>query len=151
MINVEINNDQLQLPLDQNLIRRGVEMILQDASFSEGLISVAVVDDATITRLHRDYLDLDEPTDVMSFPLQRTEESLEGEIVVSAETAQTTAPSYGWAREDELLLYVIHGALHLVGYDDTTPEKSEEMRRRESAYLERLGVKVPDAGGTDVS
>jgi probable rRNA maturation factor len=61
-------------------------------------------------------------------------------VIVSAETAELTAGWYGWTAEDELLLYVIHGTLHLVGYDDTTPETQIEMRERERACLACFGV-----------
>lgn len=115
-------------------------MILQDESFSRAEINVAVVDDPTIRQLHRKYLGQDEPTDVLSFVLENSEACLEGEVIVSAETALAAAPRFGWPAPDELLLYVIHGTLHLVGYDDTTPEKQAEMRRKEQSYLARFGL-----------
>ena len=68
------------------------------------------MDDRTIQQLNRQYLDHDEPTDVLSFLLEREAERLEGEIVVSRDTAACSAPAYGWTPADELLLYVIHGA-----------------------------------------
>ena len=100
-------------------------------------ISVAVVDDPTIAELHQRYLDDPSPTDVLSFVLERSPKYLEGEIVVSADTAADLAPNYNWTAADELLLYVIHGALHLVGYDDTTPKKRTKMREKEKEYLAR--------------
>ena len=56
------------------------------------------------------------------------------------ETARRAAPRYGWSAEDELLLYVIHGALHLAGYDDAAPAERKVMRSREETYLQRVGV-----------
>ena len=140
MITVEIANDQSQLPLDDGRLRRAVRKILQDEAILRAEISVAVVDDSTIRRLHQKYLAVDEPTDVLSFALERSEGYLDGEVVVSAETAAETAPQFGWAAEEELLLYVIHGTLHLVGYDDAAPSQRDEMRRRERACLASLGV-----------
>ena len=140
MITVEINNDQLEVPLDQQRLREAVQLILKDASVRQANVSIAVVDDPTIHALHRQYLELDEPTDVLSFILERSEDCLEGEVIVSAETAELTAGWYGWPAEDELLLYVIHGTLHLVGYDDTTPETQAEMRKQELACLACFGV-----------
>jgi hypothetical protein len=52
----------------------------------------------------------------------------------------SAAPRYGWSAADELLLYVIHGALHLAGYDDLTKSQAAEMRTAETEYLQRLGV-----------
>ena len=137
---IEIADEADCLPVDQVRLKNAVQMILEEASVAAGRISIAVVDDQTIRRLHRQYLDVDEPTDVLSFPLESDRSCLEGEVIVSAQTAQATAPQFGWSAENELLLYVIHGTLHLVGYDDTTDEKRTEMRRQEKAYLRRFGL-----------
>lgn len=136
---VEIHNEQACLPADPRH-RRAVRMILEDASLGRAQVSVAVVDDPTIRRLHREYLGEDSPTDVMSFVLERDDDYLEGEVVASAQTACAAAPEFGWPAADELLLYVIHGALHLVGYDDTSPRLRAEMRKQERAYLARFGL-----------
>ena len=78
-------------------------------------------------------------TDVLSFLLDQGD-GLEGEVVVAAQTALRTAPHYGWPPHDELLLYVVHGTLHLVGRDDASPAQRAEMRKRETAILEGLGI-----------
>ena len=91
-----------------------IKHVLESNSIADAAISLAVVDDETIRRLHERYLGIDEPTDVLSFPLSSSGEALEGEIVASAETAARRAVEFGWRAEDELLLYVVHGALHLV-------------------------------------
>lgn len=143
MITVAVANQQDALPLDRRRLRRAVRVILADEGIRQGEISVAVVDDAVIRRLHRQYLNRDCPTDVLSFALERGDGSLVGEVVVSAETALAAAPRFGWPAEHELLLYVIHGVLHLVGCGDATRRERAEMRRREQGYLARLGVQPP--------
>ena len=142
MIIVDVANQQSHLPFDQGRLKDAVQTVLEEASLAEAQISLAVVDDRTIGELHGRYLDNDSPTDVISFALERSETRLEGEVVVSAQTASAAAGRYGWAAEDELLLYVIHGTLHLVGYDDTTPEKQAEMHRQEQLHLGRYGLQV---------
>lgn len=132
---ITITNRQKLLPIDRRRIRRAVVAILRDAGRPKADVSIAVVDDATIAQLHGEFLDDPTPTDVLSFVLDDTPESFEGEVVVSAETAASSAPRYGNTPEDELLLYVIHGALHLVGYDDTTPRDRAVMRKHEKKYL----------------
>ena len=72
--------------------------------------------------------------------LERSEGRLEGELIVSAETAASCAGRFGWSTDDELLLYAIHGALHLVGCDDQTGQDRKSMRKRESHYLRRFGI-----------
>jgi probable rRNA maturation factor len=100
---------------------------------------VAVVDGATIHDLNRRYLSHDYPTDVLSFVLDDEDGHLEGEVVVSAETAVRVAAEVGWPSAAELLLYVIHGALHLVGFNDKSPLEAVEMQSAEARYLARFG------------
>ncbi|MGA2062362.1 MAG: rRNA maturation RNase YbeY [Thermoguttaceae bacterium] len=140
MLSITITNAQSQLPVDKKRLRRAVRMILKAESIERATIEVAVVDDRTIAELHQRYLDDPSPTDVLSFVLERSPKYIEGEIVVSADTAAASAPNYNWTAGDELLLYVIHGTLHLVGYDDTTPKKRSKMRGKEGEYLTRFGL-----------
>ena len=137
-----IANRQRKLPVDRRRMRRAVEQIVRDAEITAAQISVAIVDDPTIARLHQQFLNDPEPTDVLSFVLERSPEALEGEVVVSAETAQSCAPRYGCTAADELLRYVVHGTLHLVGYDDTTARKRAIMKKREGEYLSQSEKKI---------
>lgn len=136
MISIQISNRQKRLPVDRVRLRKAVRAIFQDAGIANVQLSVAIVDDPTIASLHAEFLDDPEPTDVLSFLLDRTDDSLEGEVVASADTAANSAPKFGNTAEDELLLYVIHGSLHLVGYDDASPKLRKEMRAMERKYLE---------------
>ena len=144
MIQVEVTNEQDATPLDEARLQSAVEKILADAGIAEAEISIAVVDDPTIHELNRRHLNHDYATDVLSFVLQRSRTSLEGEIVVSGDTAASAAGEYGWSAEEELLLYVIHGSLHLVGHDDQTPEAREQMRVQERRWLLEMGI-TPNA------
>ena len=92
--------------------------------------------------LNRQYLEHDYPTDVLSFVLEfdETSKSLDGEIIVSSDYAAREAARYGWTANDELLLYVIHGCLHLVGHDDTTPAAKRAMREAEVRLLAGFGL-----------
>jgi probable rRNA maturation factor len=145
---IKIANQQETLEFDRGRLRRAAEAILRDAGVDAPQLSIAIVDDATIHDLNRRYLDHDYPTDVLSFLLERRGKRLDGEVVVSAETAAREAAEYGWTAEDELLLYVIHGTLHLVGHDDDTDEASAAMRREERRYLAMFGLTTIDARDT---
>ncbi len=83
----------------------------------------------------------DYPTDVLTFPLESPEENgqLVGDIVVSWDTARRNAEELGLSPEGELLLYVVHGTLHLLGFDDTDQEVAGQMRWAERNCLESLG------------
>lgn len=146
MIHIDVANLQRAVPVDRRQFRRAVRLVLRDAGIVDAIVSLAVVDDATIRQLHHRYLGKDTTTDVLSFVLEQDAGMLEGEIIVGAETACRQAPRFGWTAENELLLYVIHGALHLVGYDDRTPRKRALMHRRQSEYLARLGIAREEVG-----
>ena len=140
MIQIDFRNEQHTLPVDESRLGEAIELVLRRAGVARAEISVAVVDDPSMHELNRRYLDHDEPTDVLSFVLEAGSGALEGEIIVSADTAASTAARFGWAAEDELLLYVIPGALHLVGYDDLNAAAKSDMRRQERACLAHFGL-----------
>lgn len=135
-----IANEQTTLAVDEDLLRRAVEWIVAEAGIRQATISLAIVDDPTIHRLNREYLQHDYATDVLSFLLEQEADSLEGEVIVSADTAAERAAEFGWSPHDELLLYVVHGTLHLVGYNDHKPEERQAMRRQERACLAQFGL-----------
>jgi probable rRNA maturation factor len=137
---VSFTNPQKLLRFDSRPLRKIVRRIVRQSGIREGSLSLAVVDDATIAGLNRQYLNDPSPTDVLSFVLESSPGYLEGEVVASAETAARAARKYGWSAADELKLYLIHGVLHLVGYDDHTPRQRSLMRKQERRYLEQLGV-----------
>ena len=143
-MDVSISNQQTQLPIEAARLEQAARGILDEAGYAAGRLSIAVVDDATIHALNRRHLAHDYPTDVLSFPLDAEGDRLEGEVVVSAETALANAAEYGWPAENELLLYVIHGTLHLTGYGDKTDDEARAMRDAEARWLRACGVAPPE-------
>jgi probable rRNA maturation factor len=121
--------------LDRSACRQLLRRIAADHEIAAGEISVAVVDKATIARLHAQFLQDPSPTDVLSFVLARRDAYLEGEIVACAEVAAEVAQRLHRPADGELLLYIVHGMLHLVGYDDLTLPEARTMRQRERAYV----------------
>ena len=140
MIKVLITNDQSQHEVDCEQLRAAVLGVVDEAEIGEGEVSLAIVDDETIHALNVRHLQHDYPTDVISFVLEQAAGHLEGEVIVSADMAATVAQEYGWPASHELLLYVIHGMLHLVGYDDKDPQKKIEMQAAERRHLQRFSI-----------
>jgi len=140
LIQIELTNQQDQHPVDAERLVAAVRGVLQGEGLKRAEISIAVVDDTTIHQLNVQYLNHDYPTDVLSFVLQREEDYVDGELIVSADTAAAESIRYGWKAADELLLYVIHGALHLTGYQDGSEEEVAVMRSREDHYLAQHGL-----------
>ena len=161
---IDIADRQTCLVLDEPRLREAVVRVLTEERIRMATISLALVDDAEIHRVNREFLGHDYPTDVISFRLDEdgSQESgvssrkidgedlgmpvpqpstinpqphLEGELIVSTETALREAAAHGWSPHDEVLLYVVHGVLHLCGYDDLTDEARPAMRVREREVL----------------
>lgn len=137
-------------------LRRVLDRVLADHG-AAGTLSLAVVGDAAIRGLHREFLGIDTPTDVLSFPLAgpvgeaALPAPLLGEVILSAETAAREAGRRGLPPERELALYAVHGCLHLVGYDDLEAAGRARMRAAERRYL-RLWEEVRfGAAGAPVS
>jgi probable rRNA maturation factor len=105
-----------------------------------GALSIALVDDRAIRRLHKEHLGLDSATDVLAFPLAGAPGGALGEVVASAETARREASARGHAPAAELLLYVVHGLLHLLGFDDHSVGDRRRMRAAERRALHAAGV-----------
>jgi probable rRNA maturation factor len=134
--------------------------VLAEEQVAGAEISVALVDDPAIHDINRQYLGHDYPTDVISFLLEcepAEEDSaigklpslrgkgkrLDGELIISTETAIQEAKNYGWSPREELVLYLIHGLLHLVGYDDLSSTEQSVMRARERAMLALFQITPP--------
>lgn len=147
MLRIDISNEH-EFPLDEVRLKKAVRAVLKDAGVDHGEISIAVVEDGQMHALNRKYLDHDYPTDVLSFVLSDEEEQLQGEIIVSSDYAAREAEIYKWRTEDEILLYVIHGSLHLVGYDDQDPASKAKMREQERRHLSSFGL-VPSYADND--
>lgn len=139
---IEIADDEQPHAIDRARLKKAVRGILQEAGIESAEISIAIVNDERMHELNRQYLQHDYSTDVLSFVLEydEAEKRLDGEIVASSDYAAREAPRYGWTADDEILLYVIHGCLHLVGHDDTTSLGQADMQAAESRHLARLGL-----------
>jgi probable rRNA maturation factor len=106
-------------------------------------LSIAVSDDATVRRLNRRFRGEDEPTDVLSFALDSNEAFVTpangprqlGDVIISYPTAARQAKEAGHAIDEELAHLLVHGVLHLLGYDHERPAAARRMRAREEALL----------------
>ena len=165
---IEIANSQNHVDLDQSLIDEVARRTLAEEQIDSATISLAFVDDTTIHELNRTYLNHDYATDVLSFllecqggnppppdgsisenasaaPPRGVGKQIDGEVIVSAETAARTAANFDWTPGDEVILYLIHGLLHLCGYDDQSESERALMRSREGEILALCNVVPGDA------
>jgi len=141
MSKISIHSPQETIPIDRGRVRDIARAVLEGEGVNDYELSVAFVDNPTIHRLNKQYLDHDEPTDVLSFPYSGAgAKKLEGELVIGVEVAKAEADERGHDVQAELALYVIHGLLHLCGYDDKSPGAEKEMREQERYYLQKCAI-----------
>ncbi len=107
---------------------------------TEGEICIAVVGDRQMARMHRRYRHVSGTTDVLTFDMSESStDGVEGDVVVCLDEAVRQASVRGHSLRLEVLLYALHGLLHLLGYDDTDPSDAKAMHRREDELLTAAG------------
>ena len=116
-------------------------------------LSVVLADDALVHRLNREYRGKDKPTNVLSFALTEAEEPdagedapvMLGDVILAWETVAREAAEQGKTPSDHMTHLVVHGVLHLLGYDHETDDEAEEMEELETQLLGTLGIADPYA------
>ena len=139
---VEIANLQKHYRIKSSNIKRAVKEVLRKEG-RDARLSIVLVDNSRIKELNKQYFNSDEVTDVISFPLSNNKNSLSGEVIVSVETAVDTAGKRNISVEGEIVLYILHGILHLLGYDDGNEGDARVMHEEETKILKTLGYNVP--------
>ena len=129
--------DRFRPRTERAFVERVVAAVRDHVGRPELEVSLLLTDDAEIARLHDEFLGDPTPTDVMSFEMDDG-----AEVVVSVETARRVAKQNGTAMRAEVALYIVHGLLHTVGFDDKDAEQRVRMRAAERAILDRLGLDV---------
>jgi probable rRNA maturation factor len=135
---------QRSLRLDGRRLAREAGEVLRRVGFP-GDLSLVLVDDREMGRLHADFSGDPSPTDVLAFPLAGPPvpgaDFPAAEVVVSVETAVREARARGLRPRTEVLLYAVHGVLHLCGEDDHDPVRARRMDRRTLRLLRDLGYR----------
>jgi probable rRNA maturation factor len=138
--------------VDAACVRDTAQAVLRmEAANLEASLSVVITDDAEIQALNRQFRSIDAPTDVLSFGQEPPESDLKqagspfvaspeeppylGDVILSYPRAVEQAVEHGISTEQELRLLIVHGVLHLLGYDHATPEQEAEMWARQDACL----------------
>lgn len=136
---VWVTNLQNKVAVSPDFIRRVVMRALVSSGCDDAVeVSVALVDDAYIRELNREYRDVDAPTDVLAFPMEGEDHGpvrMLGDIVVSLERARDQARQFKQPLKREIALLTIHGVLHLLGYEDETEAGASAMWQRQRAIL----------------
>jgi probable rRNA maturation factor len=137
---VEVVNAQRKFRIDRTRWRIFAETALRALNKEDDNVTIGFVSDKRIQQLNRDFRGKNWPTDVLSFPAveDRLSEASLGDVVISAETAAHQATENGLPLEQEIAQLILHGLLHLAGYDHETDKG--EMNRLELSLRRRLGI-----------
>jgi len=131
----------VEAPLPAALDLRRLEALARHVLMAEGArgrwsVTVALVDNERIRELHRDFMGIDEATDVMTFPLDEGPGRSGGEIAISVERAAEQAPEFDHSAATEVEFLLAHGLLHLCGWGDAVTSDRARMLERQAALLE---------------
>lgn len=130
------------------LLKQAAELVLSAEQVAGAEITIILVDDEYIKKLNKDFLNQNDTTDVISFHLDdiQTKDFLEGEVYANLDQIERQALDYSVSFSNELVRIVIHGILHLVGYDDQTRSNKETMTMKEDYYLSILTKPINKGG-----
>lgn len=140
MINIE---SEFSIPGD--LLEHAAQAVLEHESQSlDADLSIVLTDNARLHELNLNYLGVDAPTDVLSFPASETDPETGarylGDILISIPRAQEQADAAGHPLESEVQLLIVHGVLHLLGYDHAEPDEKDRMWKAQNEILNSLGL-----------
>jgi probable rRNA maturation factor len=140
MINIES-----ETTFPNELLERAVNAVLENQSVSlDSELTIVLTDDIQVQQLNRDYLGIDAPTDVLSFPASETDPengaTYIGDIIISMPYAAKSAENAGHPLESEVQLLAVHGVLHLLGHDHAEPKEKAKMWKAQAEVLELLGL-----------
>jgi probable rRNA maturation factor len=136
---------ETETPFPEALLKRAAQAALAHESESlDSELSIILTNDARLHELNLNYLGVDAPTDVLSFPASETDPETGaryiGDILISTPRAQTQAEAAGHPLETEVQLLVVHGVLHLLGHDHAETQEKARMWKAQADILERLGL-----------
>ena len=145
MVSIAITQEYQDIDLSLSKLEQLVSLICTQHDMDDGMISLTIIDDAHATEINRAYLKREGTTDCFSFDLSDDPSASANrvfEIVVNGEKARRESQSRGHSAEAELALYVTHGMLHNLGFDDITRDQAQKMHAREDEILQHFGYGI---------
>lgn len=137
--------EDLSPDIAESLVEKAAAEAMRHQSVPEDAdVTIVLTDDTQLHELNKEYLGVDSPTDVLSFPSDQTDPETGsrylGDILISVERAAAQAAAAGHATEAEVQLLVVHGVLHLCGHDHAEPEEKSRMWQAQAEILSKLGL-----------
>lgn len=146
MVTVQVKRT-VRLPVSKSSLQRVAQMTLDSVDpDNKADLSIVIGDDSLLHKLNKKYLNVNAPTDVLSFPSGEVDPDTQsyylGDIVISLPRADEQASTAGHALADELQLLVVHGTLHLLGYDHLNIADKKAMQAAQDKILSKLDIDV---------
>ncbi|OQX27538.1 MAG: rRNA maturation RNase YbeY [Desulfobacteraceae bacterium IS3] len=147
-MSVLISNRQNKTKISRQSLRKTAQAVLNASGCPESELSILILDDPQIAVLNKEYLNREGPTNVIAFPMHEGEfpnlnPELLGDVVISVETAQKEGEATGISMEARFTELLVHGILHLLGYDhEKTEEEAIRMENKSSEILKRIAEEM---------
>ena len=135
---IEIHQPDKDLQLSETQLHNLIQKIFNELKLSAASCSIIFMNDDDLAQMHADYFDDPDKTDVITFDLGET--PLEGEIYISHERAKAQSIEYNVSYTTEVVRLIIHGILHLAGFDDLNTEDRRVMKDKENQLVEKYTV-----------
>ena len=143
MIDISILNDyNKNISFNSSLIETIIKKILSKYNISDASISIILSNKTLLNKLKKDYFSLNHFTDVIAFNLEEKGESLDGEVYISIDDVSENSKEYRVDFNDEFKRVIIHGVLHLIGFEDNTKKAKKEMTTLENSYMTLISEKL---------
>ena len=139
MISVDLHNKS-SIEFNQESIRGLLEMVLSENKHQSADINIIITDDDSLRQMKKEYFNQDVYTDVIAFNID--EDPFEGELYISYDRVKDNAEKFNDSFEGEFKRILIHGTLHLCGFDDQTKEDKSRMTSMEENYLKKFSGKI---------
>ena len=142
MIQVSVEIDSELISINEDVCKKIVKGVFKAQKIQKTEITVIFGTDKLLNSLKKEYFGKDHLTDVIAFRLNdHSEQNVEGEIYISVSRAEENAQKFNESFEKEIARLIIHGSLHLVGYEDNTSVSKNKMTNMEDHYLEKINWK----------
>lgn len=145
MINI-VTNVEIPELITEDLMIRAAQVVLEQEERADSDLSVVIDDDEKLRELNHSYLGIDSPTDVLSFAADEldpdTGKIYLGDVIISIQRAAEQADASSEMLSDEIQLLIVHGTLHLIGYDHSNPAEKKKMWDAQQAALNVMGCKI---------
>ena len=138
---IEYSYHEVEKPnLEEEAITKLIRNITSDHEYRIGSISIVLCTDGYLLEINKSFLDHNYFTDIITFDLSDTPKTIDCELYISTDRVKENAFNLAVSFEKELYRVIIHGILHLVGFDDKDPISKEQMSKKEDYYLERAKI-----------